>query len=62
MLEDARRATAMLSGMAATGGLRLDRETAEELARSQSRHARWTHIWLAVGAISLAAIAISLLI
>jgi ubiquinone biosynthesis protein len=60
MLEDAKRATGMLSDMAATGGLRLDRETTEQLALSQSRHARWTRVWLALGAISLAAIAIKL--
>ena len=60
MLEDARRATSMLSDMAATGGLRLDRETTEQLALSQSHHTRWTRIWLALGAISLAAIAIKL--
>ena len=50
----------MLSDMAATGGLRLDRETTEHLALSQARHARWTRFWLALGAISLAAIAIKL--
>jgi ubiquinone biosynthesis protein len=61
MLEDAKRATAMLSDMAATGGLRLDRATTEQLALSQSRHARWTRFWLALGAISLAAIAIKLI-
>ena len=60
MLEDAKRATTMLSDMAAIGGLRLDRETTEQLALAQSRHARWTRIWLALGAISLAAIAIKL--
>jgi ubiquinone biosynthesis protein len=62
MLEDAKRATAMLSGMAAAGGLRLDRETTEQLARSQSRQARWTQFWLALGAISLAVIAVKLVI
>jgi len=62
MLEDAKRATAMLSGMAAAGGLRLDRETTEQLARSQSRQARWTRFWLALGAISLAVIAVKLVI
>jgi ubiquinone biosynthesis protein len=61
MLEDARRATEMLSGMAATGGLRLDPATTELLARAQSRHTRWTRIWLAVAAVSLAVIAVRLL-
>ena len=60
MLEDAKRATTMLSDMAATGGLRLDRATTEQLALSQSRHGRWTRFWLALGAISLAVIAIKL--
>jgi ubiquinone biosynthesis protein len=60
MLEDARRATVMLSDMAASGGLRLDRQSAEELARAQSRHEGWTRFWLALGAISLAVIAFRL--
>ncbi len=58
MLEDAKRATTMLSEMAATGGLRLDWQTTEQLAHAQSRHARWTRFWLALGAVSLAAIAL----
>jgi ubiquinone biosynthesis protein len=61
VLEDARRATTMLSDMAASGGLRLDRVTTEQLALSQARHSRWTRFWLALGAISLAAIAIKLI-
>ncbi|WP_421692986.1 2-polyprenylphenol 6-hydroxylase [Aestuariivirga sp.] len=60
MLEDARRVTTMLSDMAATGGLKLSSETTEQLARAQSQHARWTRIWLALCAISLAVIAIKL--
>lgn len=60
MLEDAKRATTMLSDMAATGGLRLDRETTEQLALAQNRHARWTRFWLALCAISLAVIAVKL--
>jgi len=62
MLEDAKRATLMLSDMAASGGLRLDRETTEQLARAEARHARWTRVWLAVGAVSLAVIALKLVI
>jgi len=62
VLEDAKRATEMLSGMARTGGLRLDRETAEQLARAQGRHAGWTRLWLAFAAISLAVIAVKLAI
>jgi ubiquinone biosynthesis protein len=60
MLEDAKRATTMLSDMAATGGLRLDAQTTEQLARAQNRHAWWTRFWLALGAISLAVIALKL--
>lgn len=59
MLADAKRATMMLSSMAETGGLRLDRETTEQLAQAQNRHAGWTRFWLAIGAISLAVIAFS---
>jgi len=61
MLEDAKRATTMLSDMAASGGLRLDRQTAEQLAGAQDRHAWWTRFWLALGAISLTVIAARLL-
>lgn len=61
MLEDAKRATTMLSDMAASGGLRLDRQTAEQLAGAQDRHAWWTRFWLALGAISLTVIAATLL-
>jgi ubiquinone biosynthesis protein len=60
MLEDASRAAAMLSGMAEAGGLQLDRETAEQLSRGRDRHAWWVRLWLALGAISLAVIALSL--
>jgi ubiquinone biosynthesis protein len=61
MLEDAKRATMMLSDMAASGGLRLDRQTTEQLANAQSRQAWWTRFWLALGAISLAVIAARLI-
>jgi ubiquinone biosynthesis protein len=60
MLDDAGRATAMLAEMAKGNGLRLDAATTEQLARAQSRHARWTRLWLAIGAISLAVIAFKL--
>lgn len=52
MLGDAQRAATLLSGMAA------DRVRTE---REAERHSRWTQIWLALGAVSLAAIALSLL-
>jgi ubiquinone biosynthesis protein len=60
MLEDAKRATMMLSEMAESGGLRLDRQTTEQLAQAQARQAWWTRFWLALGAISIAVIAITL--
>jgi ubiquinone biosynthesis protein len=61
VLEDAKRATMMLSDMAASGGLRLDRQTTEQLAHAQSRQAWWTRFWLALGALSLAVIAAKLI-
>ena len=62
MLEDAKRATMMLSEMAASGGLRLDRHTTEQLADAQDRHAWWTRFWLGLAAISLAVIAARLVV
>jgi ubiquinone biosynthesis protein len=61
VLEDAKRATMMLSDMAASGGLRLDRQTTEQLAHAQSRQEWWTRFWLALGALSLAVIAAKLI-
>lgn len=60
MLEDARRGATMLSDMANSGGIRLDAQTTEQLVRAQARGARWTRLWLALGAASLAAIALKL--
>jgi ubiquinone biosynthesis protein len=60
MFENAKRATMMLSEMAESGGLRLDRQTTEQLARAQNRQAWWMRFWLALGAISLAVIAVKL--
>jgi ubiquinone biosynthesis protein len=53
MLGDAQRASSLLSSMA-TGAQRPD--------RPDDRHSRWTQIWLALGAISLAVIALRLLV
>ncbi len=58
MLEDASRGASLLAGMAEGGGLRLDRESAERLARAEARASRWKLIWLAVAALSLAVIAV----
>jgi ubiquinone biosynthesis protein len=57
MLGQAQRATAMLADMAQSGGLRLDRQTTEELAEAQSRHGRVQRYALWVGAVALAIIA-----
>ena len=60
MLEDARKGTEMLAQMANSGGIHLDAETTEQLARAQARRQRWMTFWLAVGAVSLAVIAFSM--
>jgi ubiquinone biosynthesis protein len=60
MLEDAKQGAIMLADMANSGGLKLDDATTEQLARAQARNTRWTRLWLAVGALSLAAIALKL--
>jgi ubiquinone biosynthesis protein len=57
MLDEARKATAMLAEMAEAGGLRLDRETTEELARAQARHGRLPRVALVVAALALVVIA-----
>ena len=61
MFDDAQKATAMLAEMAQSGGLRLDRETTEDLARAQSRHGRWHRYALVAGAAALVAIALKLI-
>ena len=57
MLGEAHKATAMLAGMAQTGGLRLDPGTTEELAKAQSHHSRWQRYALLAGAAALMVIA-----
>ncbi len=61
VLEEARRATHMLSDMANSGGLRLDRETTEELAAAQARHGSIQRYALVAAALALIAIAVSLI-
>jgi len=61
VLEEARRATHMLSDMANSGGLRLDRETTEQLAAAQARHGRLQLYALVAAALALIAIAVSLI-
>ncbi|MBC8038652.1 MAG: ubiquinone biosynthesis protein UbiB, partial [Rhizobiales bacterium] len=61
MFDEAQKATAMLADMAQSGGLRLDRETTEELAKAQSHHGRWQRYALVAGAVALVAIAVKLI-
>lgn len=61
MFDDAQKAAAMLADMAQSGGLKLDWETTEELARAQSRHERWHRYALVAGAAALVAIAVKLI-
>lgn len=60
MLEDARKATAMLADMAQSGGLRLDDETARTLAAAETRSNRLTQIAAVIAAVALVAIAWSI--
>ena len=48
-------------GEATRGGLQLDEETIERLARAKARHTRWGRLALWVGALALAVIAMSVL-
>ena len=61
VLEEARRATHMLSDMANSGGIRLDRETTEELAAAQARHGWIQRYAMVAAALALIAIAVSLI-
>ena len=61
MLDDAQKATAMLADMARSGGLRLDRQTADELARAESGSSRITRYSIIVAAAALVVIAIRML-
>ncbi|MGH6854917.1 MAG: 2-polyprenylphenol 6-hydroxylase [Aestuariivirga sp.] len=61
MFDEAQKATAMLADMAQSGGLKLDRETTEDLAKAQSRHGRLHRYALVVGAAALVAIAAKLI-
>ena len=61
MFDDAQKATAMLAEMAQSGGLKLDRETTEDMAKAQSRYRRFQGFALVVGAAALVAIAAKLI-
>jgi ubiquinone biosynthesis protein len=60
MLDEAQKATHMLANMAQSGGLRLDRETTEELAKAQARHGRLPRYAIVAGALALIVIAYNL--
>jgi ubiquinone biosynthesis protein len=60
LFEDAARASTMLSDMAKSGGLRLDRETTEALARAEARRNRPLRVAAVIGAAALVAIAVAL--
>ena len=57
MLEDAHKATAMLAAMAQTGGLRLDRETTDNLAKARAGHDSVLHYAMVASALALLVIA-----
>ena len=61
MFDEAQKATAMLADMAQSGGLKLDKETTEDLAKAQARHGRWHRYALMAGAVALVAIAVKLI-
>ena len=58
MLEEAQKASQMLSEMARDGGLRLDENTTAQLARQHAGIQRWQNLALTVGALALVVIAI----
>lgn len=60
MLDDAEKATAMLANMSRTGGLRLDAETARQLAKAQSRQTFVMRLSMVIAAASLLVIAAKL--
>ena len=53
------QATHLLSSMARSGGIRLDKETTEQIAKAQSRHSSSTRGALWVGAVALVVLALS---
>jgi ubiquinone biosynthesis protein len=53
------QATALLSSMARSGGVRLDRETTEQIAQAQAKHSASSRGALWVGAIALVVLALS---
>jgi ubiquinone biosynthesis protein len=58
MLDEAQKATRMLSDMANGGGLRLDDVTAQKIATQQLRARKWQSLAIYAGALALIAIAV----
>jgi ubiquinone biosynthesis protein len=56
MLGEAQRATHLLAGMAASGGLRLDAESTRAIAKARASHEYWSRAALWTGAIALLAL------
>jgi ubiquinone biosynthesis protein len=61
MLEEAQRATHMLAEMAQSGGIRLDKETARDLAAAQFKSSRWQRYAVIAGALALVVIAFKMM-
>jgi ubiquinone biosynthesis protein len=59
VLTEAQRAAHILSDMAQSGGIRLDPETTEALARAQAEEGRRNRIALWIGAVALAVLALT---
>jgi ubiquinone biosynthesis protein len=62
LMREASQATTLLSSMAQSGGIRLDRETTDQMARAQSRQSASTRLALWTGAIALVVLAVSQLL
>jgi ubiquinone biosynthesis protein len=58
MLGEAQRATHLLAGMAASGGLRLDAQSTQAIAKHRLAHEFWTRAALWTGAIALLALVV----
>jgi ubiquinone biosynthesis protein len=58
-MSEVSQATHLLSSMARSGGIRLDKETTEQIAQAQSKHSASTRGALWVGAVALVVLALS---
>lgn len=62
MLDEAHRATRMLAEMAKGGGIRLDAETAADIARAQMKQRRWQTAAIFAGAAALVVVALKMVL